>query len=118
MAFVTHLVNCAALGNLDRSRTCGQCWESIAVSRLYGGVVYRSLYPGIDMIYGADGRNLKSEFVVAPRADPSAIRVRYLGGGKLRIGEDGSLAIPAGAEEFREQAPGGIDHPRKRHAGE
>ena len=72
---------------------------------LYGGVVYRSLYPGIDMIYGADGRNLKSEFVVAPRADPSAIRVRYLGGGKLRIGEDGSLAIPAGAEEFREQAP-------------
>src|ERR1039458_6358065 len=43
---------------------------------LYGGVVYRSLYPGIDMVYGADGRNLKSEFVVAPRAEPSAIRVR------------------------------------------
>ncbi len=72
---------------------------------LYGGVVYRSLYPGIDMIYGAAGRNLKSEFVVAPKADPSAIRVRYLGGGKPRIGEDGSLAIPVGGEEFREQAP-------------
>ena len=72
---------------------------------LYGGVVYRNLYPGIDMIYGAAGRNLKSEFVVAPRADSSSIRVRYFGGGKLRIGEDGSLAIPAGAEEFREQAP-------------
>ena len=46
------------------------------------------------------GRNLKSEFVVAPRADPSAIRVRYLGGGSPRIARDGSLAIPAGAEEF------------------
>ena len=72
---------------------------------LYGGVVYRSLYPGIDMVYGGAGRNLKSEFVLAPRADPSAIHVRYLGGGKLRIGEDGSLTIPAGAEEFREAAP-------------
>jgi hypothetical protein len=72
---------------------------------MYGGVVYRNLYPGIDMVYGGDGRNLKSEFVVAPRANPSAIHVRYLNGGKLRIGEDGSLTIPAGAEEFREEAP-------------
>ena len=72
---------------------------------LYGGVVYRSLYPGIDLIYGAAGRNLKSEFVVAPRADPSAIRVRYPGGGKPHLGEDGSLTIHAGAVEFHEQAP-------------
>jgi hypothetical protein len=72
---------------------------------MYGGVVYRNLYPGIDMVYEGDGQNLKSEFVVAPRADPSAIHVRYLGGDKLRVGEDGSLAIPAGTEEFREEAP-------------
>jgi hypothetical protein len=72
---------------------------------LYAGVVYRNLYPGIDMLYGGAGPNLKSEFVVAPRADLSAIHVRYLGGGKLRIGEDGSLAILTGAEEFREEAP-------------
>jgi len=72
---------------------------------LYEGVAYRSLYPGIDMIYGAGGLNLKSEFVVAPGANPSAIHVRYLGGGKPRIAEDGSLAISTGAGEFREQAP-------------
>ena len=57
------------------------------------------------MVYEAAGQNLKSEFVVAPRADPSAIRLRYLGGGRLRIEEDGSLAIPAGDAEFREAAP-------------
>jgi len=71
---------------------------------LYGGVAYRSLYPGIDAIYGEAAGNLKSEFVVAPRADPSVIRVRY-SGGKPRIREDGSLAIPAGDAEFCEQAP-------------
>lgn len=72
---------------------------------LFGSVLYRNLYPGVDMTYGGAGGNLKSEFVVAPRADPSAIQVRYLGGGKLHVREDGSLAIPAGAEEFREEAP-------------
>ena len=43
---------------------------------LYGAVVYRDLYPGVDIIYGGEGRDLKSEFVVAPGADPSRIRVR------------------------------------------
>jgi hypothetical protein len=72
---------------------------------LYDGVVYRGLYPGVDLIYEASGRNLKSEFVVAPRANPAAIHMRYASGGALRLGKDGSLAIPAGATEFREEAP-------------
>lgn len=71
---------------------------------LYGSIAYRDLYPGIDLIYGAAGRNLKSEFIVAPGADPSAIQVRYLGGA-LRLAEDGSLAISAGAGQFEEAAP-------------
>jgi len=28
---------------------------------LYGAIVYRNLYPGIDMVYNGDRRNLKSE---------------------------------------------------------
>jgi uncharacterized repeat protein (TIGR01451 family) len=72
---------------------------------MYGSVVYRDLYPGIDMIYGSDGRNLKSEFVVAPGADPSGIRIRYSGGGPTRIDRDGALVIPVDGQELREQEP-------------
>jgi hypothetical protein len=72
---------------------------------LYSGILYRRLYPGIDMRYGSDGRNLKSEFIVAPGADPSSIRVRYAGAQGLRVDLDGSLVIAAGAREMREQAP-------------
>ena len=72
---------------------------------LYGGLAYRQLYPGIDMLYGASGRNLKSEFVVAPGADPGQIRVRYLGAGEVRIDESGALVIPLNGRELREQAP-------------
>ena len=72
---------------------------------LFGEVAYRSLYPGIDMIYGRSGRDLKSEFVLAPGADPSRIRMRYSGAGVLRIDESGSLVIPLGAGELRERSP-------------
>src|ERR1035437_766086 len=56
------------------------------------------------MVYGGEGRDLKSEFVVAPGADPSRIRVRYAGAGGVRIEEDGALAIPVDGLELREQA--------------
>jgi hypothetical protein len=72
---------------------------------LYSGIVYRGLYPGIDLTYGASGRNLKSEFMVAPGADPSRIRMRYQGAGTLSLAPDGALIIPVGEAELREQAP-------------
>jgi hypothetical protein len=68
-------------------------------------IVYRDLYPGIDMVYAGDGRNLKSEFIVAPGADPSLIRVRYSGAGRTRLTPGGELAIHAENHELRERAP-------------
>jgi hypothetical protein len=73
--------------------------------RPYGSVVYRELYPGIDMEYGAAGRNLKSEFQVVAGADPSCIRVRYVGAGNPWIDTDGSLVVPVEGAELRERAP-------------
>jgi len=77
---------------------------------LFGAILYRELYPGIDMVYGGSRRSLKSEFVVAPGADPARIQVRYLGAGELRIDESGALIISAdagkgGKRELREEAP-------------
>lgn len=46
---------------------------------LFGKIVYRNLYPGIDMTFGGNRRDLKSEFLVVPGADPSQILVRYGG---------------------------------------
>ena len=72
---------------------------------LYGAVVYRDLYPGIDMRYGANGRNLKSEFTVAPGADPARIRIRYVGADAVKLAEDGSLEITLQGQVLTEQPP-------------
>src|SRR5579871_568438 len=71
---------------------------------LYKGLIYRDLYHGIDMRYGSDGRNLKSEFAVAPGADPSQIRFRYPTGEAVRIDRE-ELVIPLNDKELREHAP-------------
>ena len=59
-------------------------------------LIYRGIYPGIDMTYGGDGRSLKSEFRISPSADPSRIRLRYEGGAAPWIDTDGSLVVGVG----------------------
>ena len=72
---------------------------------LFAAVRYRELYPGIDMIYGGNGRRLKSEFVVAPGADPLRIRIRYAGAGAPAVEPGGDLSIPVGSQRLGEGAP-------------
>jgi Beta-propeller repeat. len=72
---------------------------------LFGRLVYRDLYPGIDMLYLSSRRRLKSEFVVAPGADPSRIRIAYTGAGTIRVDETGGLIFNTPDGELREAAP-------------
>lgn len=66
----------------------------------YSKIIYRGLYPGIDMTYGGTGRQVKSEFLVAPGADPSLIRLEY--SESLSLDERGDLIS---GDLFREAAP-------------
>jgi hypothetical protein len=60
----------------------------------YAGVVYRELYPGIDLHYGSTEGLLKGTYTVAPGADPSRIRWRYDGATSVRVDEGtGDLLI-------------------------
>jgi hypothetical protein len=84
----------------------------------YRGVVYRNLYPGIDLNYTGSGPKLKSEFLVAPGADPNQIRLEYPGADDhISIDAHGDLVVRAGDAELREQAPvayqesEGVRHP-------
>jgi hypothetical protein len=67
----------------------------------YAAIVYRDLYPGIDLRYeGVEGR-LKGSYIVAPGADPSRIRWSYSGARSARVDEQGNLllALPASGEK-------------------
>jgi uncharacterized repeat protein (TIGR01451 family) len=71
----------------------------------YGAVAYRDLYPGVDLIYHGSEGYLKSEFRLAPEADPAAIQMVYSGLESLYLGEDGALVLQTALGELIETAP-------------
>lgn len=71
----------------------------------YGRVLYRSIYPGIDLTYYGTDRQLEYDFIVAPGADPRAIQMEIAGHDKARIDGHGDLVLMAGGHELRQHKP-------------
>src|SRR5258708_589872 len=61
----------------------------------YGRVALREVYPGIDLIFYGNERQLEYDWVVAPGADPKQIRVRWEGTDRIRKNESGDLVLNA-----------------------
>jgi beta-propeller repeat-containing protein len=79
--------------------------RSVTGLRTYRRVVYRDLWPGIDLAYSGNERRLKYEFVVAPGADPSRIRLAYRGADDVTVDASGRLDTRTPVAEFRDDAP-------------
>src|SRR5439155_11620364 len=59
----------------------------------YHEVVYREVWPGIDVVFRQESGRLKYEFIVAPGARPDAIRLAYRGAEAVSLDAAGNLAI-------------------------
>jgi hypothetical protein len=71
----------------------------------YAKVHYRSVYPGIDLIYYGNQRQLEYDFVVAPGADPKTIVLGFQGADKLEIDAQGDLVVHAAGGSVRQKKP-------------
>ena len=71
---------------------------------IYSAVAYRNIYPGIDLKYHDTAGRLESDYAVAPRANPSAIRFRYGQPSKIRI-ENGALTVSQRRDLIMEAPP-------------
>lgn len=71
----------------------------------YGRVEYRSVYPGIDVVYYGNQRQLEYDFLIEPGASPSAIAFEIDGAQKVEIAPDGSLVLTAAAGALTHRAP-------------
>lgn len=73
----------------------------------YSRIVYRNLWPGIDLAYAGTQNRLKYAFVVSPGADPALIRLAYRGAGGLTVNAAGGLAVETPAGGFEDEPPAG-----------
>ena len=67
----------------------------------YSKVKYESVYPGIDMVWYGNQQLLEHDFLIAPGADPSRIKLSFSGTEKILIDGDGALVLRTGAEDLR-----------------
>jgi hypothetical protein len=73
-----------------------------ANGRAYARVLYREIYPGIDLAYyGTRQQGLEYDFVVAPGADPRAIRLGFEGAERIELSAEGDLLLHVGAASLR-----------------
>ena len=67
----------------------------------YSRVRYESVYPGIDLVFYGNHQQLEYDFVVAPGADPGAIRLSLGGEGHLRLDAQGDLLLGEPGRKIR-----------------
>jgi uncharacterized protein (TIGR03437 family) len=71
----------------------------------YARVEQPGVYPGIDLVYYGNQRELESDFVVAPGADLSRIRLAYDGVDGIAVDSGGDLVLQTRLGEIRQHSP-------------
>ena len=71
----------------------------------YSKIVYRELWPGIDLLYYGTFNRMKYEFIVHPGADPSRIKLAYRGAKKVALTAEGQLEVQTPAGGFEDDIP-------------
>ena len=59
----------------------------------YGRVLFKGVYPGVDLLYHWSGGRLEYDFVVSPQAEPAAIELTFDGVEQLQIDRRGGLEL-------------------------
>ena len=70
----------------------------------YARVQYRDVFPGVDLVYYGHQGRLEYDFVLAPGADPSRIRIAFQGAQKLKL-ENGDVVVKIAGGDVRLHQP-------------
>jgi hypothetical protein len=71
----------------------------------YARVRYRSLYPGIDLVFYGNNRELEYDLIVSPGSDPGQIKLGISGAENIRLDAKGNLVLKTAAGDVIQQKP-------------
>lgn len=71
----------------------------------YSEIVYKDIYPGINLKYYGSSGSMKYDFIIHPGADPLQIMIRYEGVSDLRLTDKGDLEIETAFGQLHEKSP-------------
>jgi gliding motility-associated-like protein len=73
--------------------------------RIFGGVTYKEIYPGIDLRYYGEGGYLKYDLIIHPGANTGQIAMKYVGADELRLTKANELIVRTSTGENKEMRP-------------
>jgi hypothetical protein len=101
-----------AAGTVNRLTASGEQQSGVPT---YEEIVYRDLWPNIDLaVRGQDGE-LRYELRLRPGADPGDIRLAYTGADGLALGSDGELVVDTPLGDLLEARPVAYQEADGRH---
>lgn len=68
-------------------------------------VHYQNVYPGIDLTYYGNQRQLEYDFIVAPGHDPAQIALSFEGADEIKIDDAGDLVLSVAGREIKQHKP-------------
>jgi len=71
----------------------------------YGRVRYKNVYPGTDLVYRGNHRQLEYDFEILPGADPDRIQFAIQDADEVRVDSEGNLVLKKGSVELHFQSP-------------
>jgi len=118
-AFSARSVRMQFVGANDRAQISGREELSGKINYLVGNEPARwqtgvatfarmdvgQLYPGVNLTYYGNQRQLEYDFTVAPGAEPGVIAIRFDGADKITVSSGGELVLNLGDSEIRQPKP-------------
>ncbi|MBL7892154.1 MAG: SprB repeat-containing protein, partial [Bacteroidia bacterium] len=76
-------------------------------ANVFKKIIYRNLYPGIDVeyVFPKDKEGLKYAVIVHPGGDISKVKLKYVGASSLKENREGDVIIKTGFGDFVDHAP-------------
>ncbi len=71
----------------------------------YTKVRYRSLYPGVDLLWHLSSNQLEYDFILRPGADPNRILLKFCGVRRLTVSNDGNLILESVSGQVIQKKP-------------
>src|SRR3990170_2708447 len=71
----------------------------------YGKVRYHEAYPGVDLVFYGNPRQLEYDFVIAPGANPNDITLAFEGVNRLEIDNEGNLILHTAGGHLIQRTP-------------
>ena len=71
----------------------------------YARVESKGIYPGIDVVYYGNGKQVEYDFTIAPGADPDQIRLAFEGPESVKLNDAGDIVLRTSAGDLVQKKP-------------